>query len=189
MDFSDTFDKFYSQFVCSTSRSGESLVKFNDLNIFSNIHWKRNTYEQLWVLSCRIVLSKPIFWHDDGKANLTIHNAIKHLSDLQCIKNDIISPKDLRHKGFHLNPKGKGRLAVNIQKQSWKFWRSVKQLKKHFLPFDLPHKIDHNILRKSEKLLTKAINEENTYDTRELKHLKNENPYRLIIDDIKKNSK
>ena len=123
------------------------------------------------------------------KSKLNDNNANKHLPDLQFIKNDIISPKDLSYKGFHLNPKGKGRLALNIQKQSWKFWRSVEHLKKHFLPSDLPHKIDHNVLGKSEKLLTKAIDEENTYITRELKHLRNGNPYMLIMGDINKNSK
>ena len=70
-------------------------------------------------LSCRIVLSILIIRHDDGKANLTIRNVNKHLSDLQpeCVKNDIISPQHLRHKGFHLNSKGKGRLVLNFLKQ------------------------------------------------------------------------
>ena len=62
-------------------------------------------------------------------------------------------------------------------------------LKLTFFAFDLPYKTDHKVLRKSEKLLTKRINEENTYDNRGLKHLRNENPYRLIIDDINKKSK
>ena len=39
---------------------------------------------------------------------------------------------------------------------------------KIFFPFDLSDKIDHKILRKSEDLLSKTINEENTYDIREL---------------------
>ena len=47
--------------------------------------------------------------------------------------------------------------------------------------FDLPDKIDHKVLRKSENLLSKPLNEENTYDIRELKHLRNENPCRVII--------
>ena len=34
----------------------------------------------------------------------------------------------------------------------------------------------------------KKINEENTYDIRELKHLRNENPHRIIIGHIKINS-
>ena len=78
---------------------------------------KSNISKQL--LSCSIALSKPIIRHDDGKANWTIRNINKHLSDLQpeCIKNNIISPQHLRHKGFHLNPKGKGRLALNFLKQ------------------------------------------------------------------------
>ena len=33
--------------------------------------------------SCRMVLSKPIIRHDDGKANLTISNVNKHLAALQ----------------------------------------------------------------------------------------------------------
>ena len=52
------------------------------------------------------------------------------------------------------------------------------------MPFDLSEKI----LRKSENLLSKPLNEENTYDIRELKHLRNENPYRVIIGHISINS-
>ena len=56
------------------------------------------------------------------------------------------------------------------------------------MPFDLSGKIDHKVLRKSENLLSKPINEENTYGIRELKHLRNENPYRVIIGHININS-
>ena len=75
------------------------------------------------LLSCRIVLSKPIIRHDNGKANLTIRNVNKHLSALQleCIENDNISSQHLGRKGLHLNPKGKGRLALNFMKQVRKF--------------------------------------------------------------------
>ena len=75
------------------------------------------------LLSCRIVLSKPIIRHDNGKANLTICNVNKHLSALQseCIENDNISSQHLGRKGLHLNPKGKGRLALNFMKQIRKF--------------------------------------------------------------------
>ena len=75
------------------------------------------------LLSCRIVLSKPIIRHDNGKANLTIRNVNKHLSALQseCIENDNISSQHLGRKGLHLNPKGKGRLALNFMKQIRKF--------------------------------------------------------------------
>ena len=48
------------------------------------------------------------------------------------------------------------------------------------MPFDLSDKIDHKVLRKSEDLLFKPLNEENIYDIRELKNLRNENPYRVI---------
>lgn len=52
-DFSDAFNTFYSQFVCSTSSSEESLVKFSDLNIFSHINSKRNIYDQLRTIKGR----------------------------------------------------------------------------------------------------------------------------------------
>ena len=56
------------------------------------------------------------------------------------------------------------------------------------MSFDLSDKIDHKVLKKSENLLSKPIIEENTYDIRELKHLRNENPYRVIIGHININS-
>ena len=73
--------------------------------------------------SCRIVFSKPIIWHNHGKANLTILNVNRHLSDLQseCTENDNISSQHLGRKRLHLNPKGKGRLALNFMKQIRKF--------------------------------------------------------------------
>ena len=63
-----------------------------------------------------------------------------------------------------------------------------RTLNESFLPFNLPDKTDHKVLRKSENLLSKPLNEENTYDIRELKHLRNENPYRVIIGYVNINS-
>ena len=73
--------------------------------------------------SCRIVLSKLIIRHDNGKANLTIRNVNKHLSALQSesIESDNISSQHLGRKGLHLTPKGKVRLALNSMKQIRKF--------------------------------------------------------------------
>ena len=73
--------------------------------------------------SCRIVLSKLIIRHDNGKANLTIRNVNKHLSALQSesIESDNISSQHLGPKGLHLTPKGKVRLALNSMKQIQKF--------------------------------------------------------------------
>ena len=56
------------------------------------------------------------------------------------------------------------------------------------MSFDLSDKIEHKVLRKSEDLLSKTINEENTYGIRELKHLRQENRYRVIIGHININS-
>ena len=71
---------------------------------------------------CRIVLLKPTIRHDHGKANLTIRNVNKHLEnlELECIDNNI-NGEHLGQKGLHLNPKGKGRLALNFLKQLRKF--------------------------------------------------------------------
>ena len=75
------------------------------------------------VPSSIIVLSKPIIQHDVQKAKLTVRNVNKYLSALQSerIENDNISSKHLGQKGIHLNPKSKGRLALNFLKQIRKF--------------------------------------------------------------------
>ena len=82
---------------------------------------KSNISKQL--RSCRVVLWKSIIRRDDGKTTLMIRSGNKHLSTLQseCIENNSISTQHLRQKGLHLNPKGKGRLALNCLKQIRKF--------------------------------------------------------------------
>ena len=87
---------------------------------------KSNISKQLPIF--RIVLSKPIIRHDNGKANLAIRNVNKHLPALQSefIENDGISSQHLGRKGLHLNPKGKDRLALNFRKQILKFCRTLK---------------------------------------------------------------
>ena len=47
---------------------------------------------------------------------------------------------------------------------------------------------DHKVLRKSENLLSKPINEVNFYGIREVKYLRNKNPYRVITGHININS-
>ena len=81
---------------------------------------KSNILKQL--SSWRIVLWKPIIRYDNGKASLTIRN-VKHLSALQseCIEKHNISSQHFARKGLHLNPEGKGRLALNFKKQNRKF--------------------------------------------------------------------
>ena len=110
----------------------------------------------------------------------------KYLAALQseCIENYNVSSQHLEHKDLHLIPKGKDRLAVNFLKQIRKLWRSVEHFHESFFLFDLSDKIDHKVLRRSENLLPKSINEENTYGIREIKYLRNENPCRVIIGHI-----
>ena len=75
---------------------------------------KTNISKQL--PKCRIVLPKPTIRHDHGKANLTIQNVNKHLENLELEYNDNnnINAEHLEQKGLHLNPTGKGRLALNF---------------------------------------------------------------------------
>ena len=73
--------------------------------------------------NCRIVLSKPTIRHDHGMANLLIRNVNKHLEnlELESIDNSNINAEHLGLKSLHLNPKGKGRSALNFLKQLRKF--------------------------------------------------------------------
>ena len=87
---------------------------------------------------------------------------------LKFIVNDNIGAQHLEQKRLYLNPKGKGRLALNILKQVRKFWRSIEFLNESFLPFDLPNKTDHKVLGKSKNFLSEQTNEENTYEIRGL---------------------
>ena len=74
-------------------------------------------------------MSKSIIRHDDGKANLTIHNVNKHLPALQseCIENDNSSSQHLKRKGLHLNPKGtqpaitRSKLTIETLEQGMKY--------------------------------------------------------------------
>ena len=98
----------------ATANSSRKIV--NDL-----LTIRTNISKQL--PNCRTVLSKPTIRHDHGKANLTIRNANKHLKnlELESIDNNNINAEHLGQKGLHLNPKGKGRLALNFLKQLRKF--------------------------------------------------------------------
>ena len=113
--------------------------------------------------NCRIVLSKPTIRHDHGKANLTIRNVNKHLEnlELECIDNSNINAEHLGQKGLHLNPKGKGRLALNFLKQLRKIWRSVEH--ENLLSSNTENEIDYNTSGKSENPLSDPIiTDENT---------------------------
>ena len=82
---------------------------------------KTNISKQL--PNCRIVLSKPNIRHDHGMANLLIRNVNKHLEnlELESIDNSNINAEHLGLKSLNLNPKGKGRSALNFLKQLRKF--------------------------------------------------------------------
>ena len=98
----------------ATTKSSRKIVE--DLLML-----KTNISKQL--PNCRIVLSKPTIRHDRGKANLTIRNFNEHLENLKLefVDNNNINAEHLGQKRLYLNPKGKGRLALNFLKQLRKF--------------------------------------------------------------------
>ena len=53
---------------------------------------------------------------DHGKAALILHYLNEHFSEqnLVVVDNSNIKEKHIGKKGLHLNPKGKGRLALNF---------------------------------------------------------------------------
>ena len=115
---------------------------------------------------------------------LTIRNVNKHLEnlELECIDNNKINPEHLGHKGLHLNPKGKSRLTLNFLKQLWKFWKSVEHVNESHISSNTENEMDHNNSGKSENTLSDPIIiEENTYDSREINDLRDQNPFGVII--------
>ena len=62
-----------------------------------------------------VYFSCPILRFDDAKANLTLHHLVmkmKHLTNI--IVHDNVDRSCLGKKGTYLNPKGSGRLAINL---------------------------------------------------------------------------
>ena len=77
---------------------------------------------KIFVLSilptCRVIFSSLIDRFDDSKAQLTVRMTNENLAkrDLEIIDNSNITRTHLGKKGLHMNPKGTGRLAINIIK-------------------------------------------------------------------------
>ena len=66
--------------------------------------------------NCLVIFSQPTLRVDNGKAALTINRLNEHFSELNIdvVNNSNIKVKHIGLKGLHLNPKGKGRLALNF---------------------------------------------------------------------------
>ena len=66
--------------------------------------------------TCRVIVSRPMIWTDNGKAALTLSNFNKLLGQLEVdfIDNVNIKEVHLGKKGLHLNKKGKNRLEFNF---------------------------------------------------------------------------
>ena len=66
--------------------------------------------------NCQVIFSQPTLRVDNGKAALNLHRLNEHFSELRLdvVNNSNIKVKHISQKGLHLNPKGKGRLALNF---------------------------------------------------------------------------
>ena len=66
--------------------------------------------------NCQVLFSQPTLRMDNGKAALTLHRLNEHFSELNLdvVNNSNIKVNHIGQKGLHLNPKGKGRLALNF---------------------------------------------------------------------------
>lgn len=89
-------------------------------------HWTSNVIadKMLKIISfvksilpmCDIIISYPVLRMDEAKASLTVRKLRSDLNALclPCITHDNITEKHLGKKGFHLNARGLGRIALNI---------------------------------------------------------------------------
>ena len=66
--------------------------------------------------NCQVIFLQPTLRVDNGKEALTLHLLNEHFSEinLDVVNNSNIKVKHIGQKGVHLNPKGKGRLALNF---------------------------------------------------------------------------
>ena len=66
--------------------------------------------------NCHVIFSQPTLRVDNGKAALTLHRLYEHFSELNldAVNNCNIKVKHIGQKGLYLNPKGKGRFALNF---------------------------------------------------------------------------
>ena len=62
--------------------------------------------------NCQVIFSQPTLRVDNGKAALILHRLNEQFSEL--VNNSNIKVKHIVQKGLHLNPKRKGRLALNF---------------------------------------------------------------------------
>ena len=67
--------------------------------------------------NCRVILSQPVIQVDDGKAGFTISklNDILEELDTPTVKNRNLTVDHLGRKGFHFNPRGIARFAMNLK--------------------------------------------------------------------------
>ena len=66
--------------------------------------------------NCRVVFLQPTLRVDNGKAILALHRLNEHFSELNLnvVNHSNIKVKHIGKKNLHLNPKGKGSLALNL---------------------------------------------------------------------------
>ena len=66
--------------------------------------------------NCNVIFSQPSLRVDNGKTALTLHRLNEHFAELNLdvVNNRNIKVTYIGQKGLHLNPMGKGSLALNL---------------------------------------------------------------------------
>ena len=75
---------------------------------------------------CKVFISTPTLRTDDGKAQITVSQLIKHLLQLKIdtVNNNTINVKHLGSKGLHLNQSGSKLLSKNFLNTTERFVKS-----------------------------------------------------------------
>ena len=79
-------------------------------------NFKLKTYIRKKLPQCKITILTPVKRHDHGKASLTILHLSQKFKNLSIsfVYNSSIGAFSLSSGGLHLNDKGLGRLAINL---------------------------------------------------------------------------
>ena len=98
---------------------GTSDATYKAANAIMDDLLKLKQYIENTLGECNVIFSLPITRTDNKKAQLTIKHLIERTKDkdmkVKCLFNSNIVENCLGKKGLHLNPRGVGRLAINLR--------------------------------------------------------------------------
>ena len=98
---------------------GTSDATYKSANAIINVLLKLEKFIENTLDECKVFFSLPITRIDDKKAQATIKQVIDIAKEtdikVKCLLNSNIIENCLGKKGLHMNPRGVGRLAINLR--------------------------------------------------------------------------